>query len=259
MVLATLLGARWGWRAPWPVAGGFSILAGILMIVLVKERDRTLTPGYDEAKVLNISTKYHFRDVFRIRNVWVVFVLHGLYNFTFWMAGSWIPTYIIQVKHLSFVNGGLISAVLFGGITVGLVINGVIADRIGRVKAVSFMSCISAVIMFLFTQATSPVVLYVTIALTGVFGAYISSAIALVTDASSPEMKGTAFGVALFGGEIGAILGPILGGFVAQYFGFQTAIYMLPVTLILAGILVWAARDVHQVLHHVQAAAGAES
>ena len=246
IVLATLLAARWGWQAPWPVAGALSIVAGILMMVYLKERSLSQTPRFDEAKVFNMGQKPKIGDVFRTRNVWVVFILHGLYNFTFWMAAAWIPTYVMQIKHLSFINGGLLSAVLFGGITIGLLVSGVLADRIGRVKAVSVMSLISAVIMFFFTQESSPFLLYITIALAGVFGAYISSAIALVTDTSSPEIAGTAFGIATFGGELGAILGPLLGGFVAQYFGFQNAIYMLPIALVVSGILVWAAKDVHK-------------
>ncbi len=245
MVLATLLAARWGWRAPWPVAGFLSILAGVLMMIFVKERPQISTPGYDEMKVFTAGAAPKIRDVFRMRNVWVVFILHGLYNFTFWMAGAWITTYAIKVKHLSFVNGGLLSAVLFAGITIGLLLNGAVADRIGRVKAISLLSFVSALIMLVFTQVSSPVLLYVCIVLAGIFGAYISSAIALVTDTSGPEIAGTAFGIATFGGEMGAILGPLMGGFVAQYFGFQTAFYMLPISLVVSSIVVWVARDVH--------------
>ncbi|QSO47384.1 MFS transporter [Alicyclobacillus mengziensis] len=247
MVLATLVGVHWGWRAPWPVAGVLSIVAGILMIVFVKERPQHLTPAHDELKVVvKTDESPRIRDVFRMRNVWVVFILHGLYNFTFWMAGAWITTYIIKVKHLSLINGGLLSAMLFGGVSIGLILNGAIGDKIGRVKTVSLLTFVSAIIMFAFTQVTSPFMLYLTIILVGLFGAYISSAIALVTDTSGPQVAGTAFGICTFGGEIGAVLGPVLGGFVAQYFGFQTAFYMLPISLLLAGIIVWIARDVHK-------------
>lgn len=243
IVMATLMAARWGWQSPWPVSGGLSVLCGVLLLKYVKERPRTETPGYQEAMAMSGGVVPRLKDVWRKRNVWVVFVLHGLYNFTFWMAGAWIPEYVIHVRHMSFVSGGLLSAVLFGGITVGLMISGIVADRIGRVKAISFLAMGSAVLLLAFTQASSPLALFVLIALGGIFGAYIPTAIALVTDTTNPMISGTAFGIALFGAELGAVLGPVTGGFLAQHYGFQTAMYVLPASLFAASLLVWLARD----------------
>jgi predicted MFS family arabinose efflux permease len=241
--VATLIGAWLSWRAPWVVAGVLSIIVGILMSKYATERPREETPGYDEQVASGPQKKPKFIDVLRIRNVWVVFVLHGLYNFTFWMAASWLPSYSINIKGMSFVGGGLLTTVLFGGISIGLVLNGYLADRIGRVKSVSLMSGLAAIAMLIFTQVSSSVLVFVFIALAGILGAYISQVIALVTDATDPGITGTAFGVALLGGEVGAILGPITGGFVADQFGFQQAIYALPVTLFAACIIVWLANE----------------
>lgn len=243
IVLATLIAAHWGWRAPWPISGLLSIIAGILLIVFVKERPRQHSPGYQEAMVLSSGQAPHLSEVWKKRNVWVVFILHGLYNFTFWMAGAWIPLYVIHVRHLSFVGGGLLSGVLFGGITIGLVVSGFVADKIGRVRAISYMSFVSAILLFIFTQTSSPLGLFLLIALGGIFGAYIPTAIALVTDTTNPLVSGTAFGIALFGAELGAVLGPVTGGFIAQHFGLQTAMYFLPASILVAAMLVWLAED----------------
>lgn len=246
IVLATIFGAWLGWRAPWVVSGGLSIVAGILFAKFVTERPRTETPGYDESLVLHANAATpRLRDVWRIRNVWVLFVLHGLYNFTFWMAGTWIPEYVIQTRHLSFTSGGLLSGVLFGGVSVGLVLSGFLADRFGRVRTISILTLLSSGCLFAFTHATNPVLLFVLMALGGILGAYISSAIALVTDTTNPAVTGTAFGIALFGGEIGAVLGPVTGGVLAQTFGFQTAINVLPLSLLAAALIVWLAVDPH--------------
>jgi MFS family permease len=85
--------------------------------------------------------------------------------------------------------------------------------------------------------------LFLLIALGGIFGAYIPTAIALVTDTTNPLVSGTAFGIALFGAELGAVLGPVTGGFIAQHFGLQTAMYFLPASIFVAAILVWLAED----------------
>lgn len=242
-LLATLIGAWLSWRAPWVVAGVLSVIVGIFMAKYAKERPRKETPGYDEQRALGPTKKPKFTDVLRIRNVWVVFVLHGLYNFTFWMAASWLPSYVIDVKGMSFIGGGLLTTVLFGGITIGLVLNGYLADKIGRVKSVSLMSGLGGIAMLIFTQLSNPTWIFIAIALAGILGAYISQVIALVTDTTDPEITGTAFGVALFGGEIGAVLGPVTGGYIADTVGFQQAIYTLPITLFAACILVWLAKE----------------
>ncbi len=247
ILFATIVGAQFGWRAPWPISGGITLLVGVLFARYVKERPRRETPGYDEAQAMHAQGPAPtLRDVWRIRNVWVVFVLHGLYNFTFWMAGAWIPEYVIRIHHLSFTNGGVLSGVLFGGISAGLLLSGFVADRIGRVRAVSLLSVIGAVCMFAFTRATTPFMLYTLLALSGIFGAFISSAVVLVTDTTNPRITGTAFGVALFGGEVGAVLGPLCGGLLAQEFGLQVAINILPLTLLAAAVIVWLAREPHR-------------
>ncbi|MBW4093239.1 MAG: MFS transporter [Proteobacteria bacterium] len=244
IVLATFLGAHFGWRAAWPVGGGLTLCLAVLFARFAPERSRRETPGYDEAQAhAGTASQLSWRDALGIRNVWVVFVLHGLYNFTFWMAGAWIPLYVIKTRHMSMVGGGLLSAILFAGVSVGLVLNGFVADRFGRVRAVSFLTFLAALALALFTRVQSPVLLFVLMGLGGVLGAYISSAIALVTDTTSPEIAGTAFGIALFGGEIGAVLGPITGGFLAQTFGLQTAIDVLPLSLLAASLIVWLAKE----------------
>jgi DHA1 family multidrug resistance protein-like MFS transporter len=144
---------------------------------------------------------------------------------------------------MEFIGGGLLTTVLFAGISIGLILNGYLADKIGRVKSISLMSGLAGIAMLIFTQVSEPALIFIFIALAGILGAYISQVIALVTDTTNPEIAGTAFGIALFGGEVGAVLGPIMGGYIADHFGFQQAIYMLPVTLFAACILVWLAKE----------------
>lgn len=243
-LIATTVAAVLGWRAPWPVTGGLSVIAGILFALFIKERRREETPGYDESLVLQkYQRRPRYRDVLRIRNVWVVFVLHGLYNFTFWMANTWVPEYVIKTRDISFAGGGFLSVVLFGGVSIGLILNGFLADRIGRIKTISILTLISVVFFLLFAQSTTPLMLFVTLGLSGIFGAYISSVLALVTDTTSPAVSGTAYGVAMLGGEIGAVAGPISGGLIAQYVGFSVFVYLLPAAQLAAALLVWLGRE----------------
>src|SRR5699024_9412446 len=198
-LLATLLGAWLSWRAPWVAAGVLSVIVGLFMAKYAVERPREETPGYDEQITLGKQKKPEFLDVLRIRNVWVVFVLHGLYNFTFWMAATWLPDYVIEVKNMEFIGGGLLTTVLFGGISIGLVLNGYLSDMVGRIKSISLMSGLisiaiparpdiksislmsglAGIAMLIFTQLSDPVLIFIFVALAGILGAYISQVIAL--------------------------------------------------------------------------------
>lgn len=244
IALATIIAARWGWRAPWPVVGGLSIVAGVLFLIFVRERPRSETPAHSEAVArTGRQPKARVKDAFKIRNVWVVFVLHGLYNFAFWAAAAFIPLYVEKIHHLTFISGGMLSAVLFGGITVGLVLSGLVADHIGRRGAISFLCLGAAVVFYVFTTVSSPILMFGLVALGGILGAYIPTAIALVTDLADPAFAGTAFGVALVGAEIGAVLGPLSSGVIAQILGLHASMYILPVVMVLAASVVWLARD----------------
>jgi MFS family permease len=244
ILVATAVGANFGWRVPWLITGGLTIIVGILFAKSVDERPRRDTPGYDESLVLHTQgDQPRYRDVLRIRNVWVVFVLHGLYNFTFWMAGAWVPEYVIKTRHMAFAEGGFLSAALFGGVSIGLVLNGLLADRFGRVRTISVLTLLSVICFIFFARATTPLMLFVFLTLSGIFGAYISSAIALVTDTTDPRISGTAFGIALFGGEMGAVLGPISGGIIAQFVGFQVFVYVLPAAQLAAALIVLLAAN----------------
>ncbi|MBS1815535.1 MAG: MFS transporter [Acidobacteria bacterium] len=250
IALATVIAAHFGWRSVWPICGAATLLIGFLFMRGMKERPRSETPGHDEAIALNLqSGSARIRDVLGIRNVWVVFVLHGLYNFTFWMAATWVPAYAIKIHHMSFMNGGLMSATLFGGISAGLILSGFLADRIGRKRTISLLTPLSALCLWGFTQAQSPALLFGLMVLGGIFGAYISTAIALVMDSTDPRLAGTAFGVALFGGEVGAVLGPLTGGIIAQEFGLQNAILAIPAALLAATVFVWLAHEPQRELH----------
>ena len=244
IALATVIAAHFGWRSVWPICGAATLAVGLLFMRKLQERPRTETPGHDEAVALNLqSGSARIRDVLGIRNVWVVFVLHGLYNFTFWMAATWVPAYAMKIHHMSFMSGGLMSATLFGGISVGLMLSGFLADRIGRKPTISLLTPLSALCLWGFTQAQSPALLFGLMVLGGIFGAYISTAIALVMDSTDPRLAGTAFGVALFGGEVGAVLGPLTGGIIAQEFGLQNAILAIPAALLAATVFVWLAHE----------------
>src|SRR5699024_8853310 len=85
---------------------------------------------------------------------------------------GWLPSYVIDLKGMTFIAGGLLTTVLFGGISIGLVVNGYLADKIGRVKSVSLMSFLAGIAMFFFTKVSDPVLVYVFIALAGILGAY---------------------------------------------------------------------------------------
>lgn len=114
---------------------------------------------------------------------------------------------------------------------------GNMADRIGR----KVMLLRSAFGMALITGAmgfvTSPLQLLGLRMLNGVIAGFIPASIALVSTNTPKERAGFALGILQSGGVAGTILGPAIGGVLANFMGFRLVFIVTGGLLLLAGVL----------------------
>ncbi len=115
---------------------------------------------------------------------------------------------------------------------------GRLADKYGRKKMVIRAMFCSSLILFLMGFAQSALALILLRALQGLFSGIIAANMALVAGECPRERMGFALGalqVGLFGG---VAIGPMVGGLLADQFGFQVPFIFTSVLLMLAGLLV---------------------
>ena len=78
---------------------------------------------------------------------------------------------------MTLTDGRFIGHIIYkqgGEIRIGILVSGVAADKLGRVCAICYMSFISGILLFVFTQIASPISLFVLSALDGNIGGIYS-------------------------------------------------------------------------------------
>lgn len=114
---------------------------------------------------------------------------------------------------------------------------GSLADRYGR-KTMVVRSCFAAgTATFLISFTANVYQVLVLRILQGVFGGYSAAAIALVAAEVPPERLGYALGLLQTGQVLGLVIGPTLGGFVADRFSYPAVFATNGFLALMAGLI----------------------
>lgn len=137
----------------------------------------------------------------------------------FVLSNSPTPLYVRWQQELGFSSGMLtvIFAAYIVGLLTTLVVAGRAADRYGRKPVLIPGLLVALVATLLFTTASTVVALVIARFLTGVaVGVVVSAGMAAVVDLGGPRRHGQASLIASVAMVLGAGLGPLLAGLVAQ-------------------------------------------
>ncbi|HEY0797394.1 MAG TPA: MFS transporter, partial [Acidisarcina sp.] len=70
--------------------------------------------------------------LFRLRTMWGMMLGFGGINYTAWLYLSWLPGYLQTARHLSLARSGWLAAIPYLAGSLGMYVNGVVADRLVR-------------------------------------------------------------------------------------------------------------------------------
>lgn len=130
-VLGAQLGARYGWRPAFFIAGGPGLLFALLLLVL-REPPRGRFDALPRSE-----PKLAWRDLWpRLRerpSYFVNMAAQTLYTFTMGGLGAWMPTYFVRERGLPVDRAGTIfGLLLLGGGFLGTLVGGQVGDRLAR-------------------------------------------------------------------------------------------------------------------------------
>jgi MFS family permease len=140
------------------------------------------------------------------------------------------------------------SSILIGGCMFGMQVAGFTAapiaghlsDKMGRRRIImSSMATSGVILLFMAIAGRSPAFVFL-VAFLGFFLFAIRSVMqAWLLDATPPSMSGTSIGI-MFGTQaIGAAIGPITGGVLADHFGLIATFYFLAFTIVAANMFIF--------------------
>jgi len=229
------------WRLPWkwmllPTLGIGAAILLFMPTIPINERASWL-----EQKE---KTRHSLRDVLKIKNAWIIFGLQFIANFGIWSIATFTPKYLSEVKGFSLVVAGGITAVMFLPGTIGSLVSGAIADKLGRRITISIFYVCSGLLWYLVLHAASPQSALYSISVAGFFitGLY-PVVLAWMTDSVPSEVVSQATGFGIMGAELGAFTTPIISGFLADTFNLSFAMNVFIWTYILGGLLVWLGNE----------------
>ena len=130
-VMSFALGAGIGWRSGYGIV---SVLQFVLTLVLFlslplwKKRQQTTERDADYEAPIGL------RDALKIRGVKPIMLAFCSYCMVETTAGLWTSTYLVEYRHIDTQTAAAFASLFYIGITVGRIVSGFIADRLGDKK-----------------------------------------------------------------------------------------------------------------------------
>lgn len=220
--LLTFLIIYLGWRGMFITLGILGLLIILLWVKYYQKDDgKYIVPEYKMERQENI--KFSGWALFNHPTAWWFNLGNIGSSYMFWLYFTWLPTYLIEEKHLSLKSAGWTTAIPFIAGVVALPIGGYISDVLIKrgmnvIKArliPAVGGCLLAgitVIPVNYVSSLSTVVILFTIS-TFAVSARVGVLWALVGDVSPKEAVGTFGGIQNFANFVGGTLAPIGTGY----------------------------------------------
>lgn len=154
LVLGGYFAQSYGWRAAFMLLGGLGVLIAPVIYFGIRE---PLRGRLDPAPATEAPPVTGMADVMRHLatkpSFWLISFAASMASMLSYGLGFWLPTYIFRSQHLSLLDTSyILSAITALGGLAGLVLGGVISDRLGsaRKSAYATVPCIAFAIGFPF-------------------------------------------------------------------------------------------------------------
>ncbi|WP_335488490.1 MFS transporter [Bacillus sp. JJ1773] len=231
------------WSVPFYIFGVLTVLVGILISVLVKEKNPD--KASNESKLLekspNKGEKVSVLSLLKNRNLLITFLVLfcSIYGFT--VVVTWLPKFLETERGFHGSQVGLISALVPLASIPGALIASYISDRLGRKKPFAFVLIpIAAIALWATVYVHDTALLITALLVYGFFGkiALDPLLIASVSENVDKSAYGLAFSLFNFMGMMSSIIAPWFVGFLADKTGsmatgFYSAVIVLAVGFVL--------------------------
>jgi MFS family permease len=258
VAMGGILGAHFGWR--WAFAGIalFGLALALIFPILLKDIRAFLdNPNGKPLRNADGSTKAMrtpLLSVFASRSVVCAYTGSGLQLFVVSAMIGWMPSFLNRYYHMATDKAGVLSAGFLLSASLGMILCGMLSDRLGRNNPVrkvslviSFCVISGALLYFAFNLPIGPTQL-IFIAL-GMFLAAgcAGPAGAMVANLTNPSIHGTAFAtLTLANNLLGFAPGPIITGILADRYGLQFAFQMIPMISIVSTLIFVVGKHYYQ-------------
>ena len=247
---------QFGWRGLFFLAGGFGILLGLLFWFYYREPSADPHVGADELAHIEAGGGGEYKGV-RVAFSWsdirkllghrqIIGASIGQFggNSTQVFFVTWFPTYLVNVRGMSFINAGMMTMLPYIGATIGVLVAGQISDRIltrtgsanlaRKLPIVGGMLLASTIVIANFVPVGSDA-LVIAIMSVAFFGQGMTNlGWTVISDVAPKELIGLTAGIFNFSANLAGIVTPLVIGYTYQSTGsfFGPLVYIGVVALV---------------------------
>ncbi|MCW3975144.1 MAG: MFS transporter [Candidatus Bathyarchaeota archaeon] len=218
--ISAILIMKLGWRSPFHLIGALAVALSFFLWF----NSRSGLPRREARK----KPKEGFLILLKDTRVILLCIAMGIGNFAFASLAAWTPSYLMKIGNLHLSEAGFAFGLFSLTGALGAVFFGMLSDRIGRRGGI----LASGIPAFIFTLLyfSGYIVSKSMIVLSGVLGfityAFWNLMIAAVQDHVDSRLLGSATGLMLNVGMIGAVPAPMIAGLIITNYGFNLALIL---------------------------------
>ena len=235
-IVAAALITSIGWRNLFFIFGTLGFFLTIALYFLLKPNVQ-----YSE-NTQTVKTKVPLKKLLKMPMLWQLMLMYFGVSIVNWGLTSWMPTYMVKVKHLDMVAMGALSIIPALAALVAVVLTGWLIDKhaVGKEKYLIMVGAfIAGISLFFMTYASSIVMVVAFQSLTTAGCLFATTTIlTLPLKYFSHDVIGTATGFMYFGGQMAGAISPSVMGFVITLFnGSYSAAFLFLMVMIIIPIV----------------------
>ena len=225
----------YSWRTPFFVMSIPTLLTGLAIWLFVKEKKRQ---PVEEGGVAKPKSK--FTDLFKNRNLLLVYLMVFCSLFGFFVILTWLPYYLQSERGIAGSETGFITSLVAWISIPGALLFSSLSDRLGKRKPlilvlvpVAILSMLSIIWM---PNMTGVIVALCVYGLVGML-ALDPVLVALVADSVDENNYSSAFGLFNFIGMSSSILAPVIAGAARDMTGSLASSFYVSAALLVVGLV----------------------
>ncbi|HCE8953926.1 TPA: MFS transporter [Raoultella ornithinolytica] len=225
----------YSWRTPFFVMSIPTLLTGLAIWLFVKEKKRQ---PVEEGGVAKPKSK--FTDLFKNRNLLLVYLMEFCSLFGFFVILTWLPYYLQSERGIAGSETGFITSLVAWISIPGALLFSSLSDRLGKRKPlilvlvpVAILSMLSIIWM---PNMTGVIVALCVYGLVGKL-ALDPVLVALVADSVDENNYSSAFGLFNFIGMSSSILAPVIAGAARDMTGSLASSFYVSAALLVVGLV----------------------
>ncbi len=230
----------WGWRPTFFFWGGLTALLAVPLLLLARDKpeQKGLLPDGElvknDSKISaepSAETGVGPGEALKSRSVWLLFAAHLICGITCGLILTHIVIFATDLDYSAIIGASFLS-VAGGASLLGVLVTGVMSDKMRRNRVLSLTHLIRSIAIFLLVVGILTGgrlwLLYAAMTLFG-FGFFTTSPLVggLVADLFGSRRMGTMLGIILSSHMIGMALGTYAGGFTYQLTGSYRDIFII--------------------------------